>query len=78
MPDKREQERHYLRYYLQVDNRKTADEFGYLVNLTEDGVMIVSKNDVEVGQAFEFTLILPDGFQNGGTINFDAICGLVW
>ena len=76
MTEKRDQERHYLRYYMQVDHRKNNAEFGYLVNLTEDGVMIVTKNPVEVGHKFEFSLITPQGFDNGERIDFDAEC--VW
>lgn len=61
-------ERHQLPYFLQVFNRLTDKPVGYLGNVSEDGLMLISALPMMVGVDFELRLKipLPDG-------RFDAV-----
>ncbi len=59
MPTHRRIERHQLPYYLQVFNRYTGKPMGYLGNVCEDGLMLISQLPLLVKAEFELQLKLP-------------------
>ncbi|MDB5984076.1 MAG: type pilus assembly PilZ [Pseudomonas sp.] len=52
-------ERHQLPYYLQVFNRYTDRSMGYLGNVSEHGLMLISELPILVGADFELRLKIP-------------------
>jgi hypothetical protein len=59
-PDRRRIERHHLPYYLQVYNRITDRLLGYVVNISPQGMMLVSKNRLLTHAMFALEFRLPD------------------
>lgn len=52
-------ERHQLPYFLKVFNRFTDKPMGYLGNVCEDGLMLISQLPLLVDANFELRLKLP-------------------
>lgn len=69
-------ERHQLPYFLRVFNSVTDKPIGFLGNLSEDGLMLISQLPMMVGVDFQLRLKIPasDGCQQ--VIDFTACC--VW
>ena len=70
----RQIERHQLPLYLTVYNRYTDQLLGYLGNVSEAGLMVISELPILVGPDFELQLRIPlpgDGWQ---FINLTASC----
>ncbi|MCF5468757.1 PilZ domain-containing protein [Pseudomonas syringae] len=66
-------ERHQLHDYLQVFNFHTGKPVGYLGNVSEDGLMLISHMPVLVGARFDLVLRMP--FANGAeVIDVNALC----
>lgn len=67
-------ERHQLPYFLKVFNRLTDQPIGYLGNVSEDGLMLISQLPLLVGPDFELQIRLPgiNGAQH--LINLTASC----
>ncbi|KIH82016.1 hypothetical protein UCMB321_4321 [Pseudomonas batumici] len=59
MPTDRRIERHQLPYFLQVFNRHTDKPIGYLGNVCEEGLMLISQLPLLVKAEFELQLKLP-------------------
>lgn len=59
-------ERHQLPYYLKVFNGHTGQPMGYLGNVSENGLMLISQLPMLVGADFELLLKIPgkDGSQD--------------
>ncbi|MDD2047963.1 PilZ domain-containing protein [Pseudomonas putida] len=74
MFDERRIERHQLPYFLKVFNRHTDQPIGYLGNVSEDGLMLISQLPMLVGPDFELQLKVVS--RNGGMhlINLTASC----
>ena len=53
-------ERHQLPYFLKVFNSITGKPIGYLGNVSEDGLMLISQLPMLVDANFELRLKLPD------------------
>lgn len=52
-------ERHQLPYFLRVFNRFTDKPIGYLGNVSEEGLMLISPLPLLVGATFELRLKIP-------------------
>ncbi|MEE1869527.1 MULTISPECIES: PilZ domain-containing protein [Pseudomonas] len=74
MFDERRIERHQLPYFLKVFNRFTDQPIGYLGNVSEDGLMLISQLPMLVGPDFELQLKVIG--RSGGVhlINLTASC----
>lgn len=73
MLEKRKLQRRHLIYYLRVFDRNTINLIGHLVDITSEGIMIISETPIEVGKSFQMRMILPKEFFGKEQINFDAI-----
>lgn len=74
MQTERHIERHQLPFYLTVFNRVTDQAIGYLGNVSDDGLMLISLLPVLVGPVYELQFKVPlpaGGFQ---FINMSASC----
>lgn len=69
-------ERHQLPYYLKVFNRYTDQPIGYLGNVSEDGLMIISDLPMLVGPDFDLQLKLPA--REGGPQLIDLTATCLW
>ena len=74
--DKRRKKRRHLIYYLQVFDQKTKQLIGHLVDITHEGIMIVSEQPIEVNKTFQIQMVLPAEIQEKEVIYFEAIS--VW
>lgn len=67
-------ERHLLPYFLKVFNRFTGQPLGYLGNVSEDGLMLISDLPLLVGPDFELQLKVPGHAGALHLINLTASC----
>jgi len=73
MLEKRKFQRRHLIYYLRVFDRDTVNLLGHLVDITSEGVMVISENPIEVGKIFHMRMILPKEIIGKEQISFDAV-----
>ncbi|MGH8437943.1 MAG: PilZ domain-containing protein [Pseudomonas sp.] len=74
MFDERRIERHQLPYFLKVFNRHTDQPIGYLGNVSEDGLMLISQLPMLVGPDFELQLKVVGRSGGMHLINLTASC----
>ena len=67
-------ERHQLPYFLRVYNSVTDKPIGFLGNVSEDGLMLISQLPMMIGAEFHLRLKIPasDGCQQ--VIDLNACC----
>jgi hypothetical protein len=73
MSDRRTLHRRHLIYYLKVFDRTTDELLGHLVDITEEGLMLVSENCLESGKVFKLKMSLPREIEDKEEIEFDAM-----
>lgn len=71
--EKRVIKRHHLRYYLSVYNRKTGKPIGYIVNISTEGMRLVSHIPLLTHSVFQFRIKLPREIEGARNIDFDAL-----
>ncbi len=64
--------RRHLIYYLEVFNDETDELLGYIVDLTVNGLKMVSREEIKPKQDFRLRLILPEEYCKAGQVVFDA------
>lgn len=67
-------ERHQLTFFLKVFNRFTDKPLGYLGNLSDGGLMLISQLPMLVGANFELRLKLPGTDGSPQCIDLTARC----
>ncbi len=72
MSDRRTLHRRHLIYYLKVLDRETEELLGHLVDITEEGLMIVSENCLKEGKLMKMKMLLPREIEEKEQIEFDA------
>lgn len=72
MPDRRKVKRRHLIYYLRVFDRATGRQLGHLVDLTPDGMMMMSERPVRVGRTIGLKMVLPGEAAREQVLEFDA------
>lgn len=72
MTERRKFKRRYLMYYSRVFNLKTGQVLGYLVDLTPEGIMILSEEPIEIGQIYRLRMDLPEGLTAKTSLDFAA------
>ncbi len=76
MSNQRKIERHQLPYYLKVFNRYTDKPLGYIGNLSEDGLMLISPYPMLRNARFEMRLKVPT--QDGQVRHIDLSATCQW
>ncbi len=71
--EKRVIKRHHLSYYLKVYNRKTGKPLGYIVNISTEGLRLVSRVPLLTHTVFQFRVKLPREIEGERNIDFDAL-----
>lgn len=67
-------QRHQLSGFLKVFNRLTDKPIGYLGNVSEDGLMLISQLPMMVDVAFELRLKIPMADGDFQAIDLKAMC----
>ncbi|MCJ7624575.1 MAG: PilZ domain-containing protein [Anaerolineaceae bacterium] len=57
--DKRKLKRRHLIYYLRIFDNSSGELLGHLVDVTSEGLMMISENSIENGKDFELRMVLP-------------------
>jgi hypothetical protein len=72
MFEKRRLKRRHLIYYLRLFDRKTQQIIGHLVDITTDGIMVISENMIHENEIFELNMALPTDVVGKKDLNFMA------
>jgi Tfp pilus assembly protein PilZ len=72
MEERRRLHRRHILFYSRVFDRKTGVFLGYLGNMNEGGLMIISENPIEVGENFLLRIDLPEDIFSTTVLNFEA------
>ena len=72
MAEQRKHDRKYLIYYLRVFDRNTEELLGNLVDITTEGLMLISESPIETDMIFELKMDLPEEIRGSRQIVFDA------
>ncbi len=72
MEEKRRLKRRHLIFYLRVFNADTNELLGYLVDITPEGIMLMSEKKIENGQRFRLKMDLPAEYSDHEHIEFEA------
>ena len=57
--DKRKFKRRHLIYYLRVFDNSNGELVGHLVNITVEGIMLISETPIQIGKHYELRMVLP-------------------
>jgi len=71
--NKRHMKRRYLIYYLRVFDRESGELLGHLVDITEEGIMIMREKPLEVGKSFQLRLRWRNADGRLQVIDFDGV-----
>ena len=72
MPERRKLPRRHILFYSRVFDRQTGVFLGYLGDMHEEGMMLISENPLNVDQVFRLRIDLPDDAYSQPVLNFDA------
>jgi hypothetical protein len=72
MVERRRLHRRHILFYSRVFDRKTGMFLGYLGNMNESGMMIISEDPLEVEQVFMLRIDLPEDNYALPVLNFEA------
>ena len=70
--DKRQLKRIHLIYYLRIFDSNTGENIGHLVDITIQGLMMISEAPVPTGQEFSLKMQLPGTITGREEIEFSA------
>lgn len=77
MKERRKYSRIHLIHYLTIFDFETNKLIGNLVDITPEGIMMISENPIAPGEVRHFRMNLPDDFlEETRSIEFDALS--VW
>jgi hypothetical protein len=68
--------RRHLIYYLRVFEQESDRLVGNLVDITPEGIMLVSDAELDPGREYELRMDLPTDVYNNGRLLFKAVC--IW
>jgi hypothetical protein len=70
--EKRKTRRRHLIYYLRVFDRRDGKLIGHLVDLTHEGLMLMSEAPVPTGVEYQMRMDLPTDMFQRPTVEFDG------
>ena len=65
--------RRHLIYYLEVYDDETGELLGHLVDITTEGVKLVSKTFIEKDKTYRLRMQLPEGYFDETVLRFEAM-----
>ncbi len=72
MDNQRTVERKHLIYYLKVADRETKQAIGHAVNISNDGLMLISEEPIKTESIFQLQMFLPEEIQGSRYYEFTA------
>jgi hypothetical protein len=72
MNERRQLRRRHILFYSRVFDRKTGVFLGYLGNMHEAGLMLISETPLDVNQIFLLRIDLPEDIYSKSVLNFEA------
>lgn len=72
MKEKRKHKRVNLIYYLEIFDNTTDKHLGYLVDITPEGLMMISEEQMPSGEDLHLRMILPETAYGKKAISFNA------
>lgn len=72
MKEERTLKRRHLIYYLEVYNDTTGEQMGHLVDITTQGMKLISKQAIPLDTSFSFRMALPKGYFPDPVIHFNG------
>ena len=69
MSERRVNPRRHLKSYLQVLDSNTKNIVGHLVNINQNGAMMISENPISDDTSLRLRLILPEKFEGNDSID---------
>ncbi len=72
--NKRQLKRVHLIYYLRIFDRDNGENIGHLVDITTQGIMIISEQKIPAGKDFSLKMQLPATVIGREEIKFTAHC----
>jgi len=72
--EKRKLKRRHLIYYLRVFNNMNGELVGHMVDITEEGIMLISEQPVAPGSKIEMRMQLPFEVLEKNELLFSATC----
>jgi len=72
MPEKRKFNRIHLIHYLRLFDRKTGDLIGNLVDLTSEGLQLISETPIEPGRLLEIRMEFPEEVDGEREVQINA------
>jgi hypothetical protein len=72
MEERRRLHRRHILFYSRVFDRKTGVFLGYLGNMNEGGLMIISEEPIPVDETFLLRIDLPEDIYSTTVLNFEA------
>ena len=70
--EKRETRRRHLIYYPRVIDRSCSTELGHLVDLTHDGIMLMSREPLALDEVYDLRVVLPEALGDQTELEFRA------
>ncbi|HSR37239.1 MAG TPA: PilZ domain-containing protein [Desulfurivibrionaceae bacterium] len=65
-------QRRHLIYYLEIHDDVTGKLLGHLVDITTEGIKLVSKEPIERGKTFRLRMQLPEDYFDEKMLRFEA------
>lgn len=72
MDDKRTLKRRHLIYYLKVFERDAGRLLGFLVDITPQGIMVMSETPIETERLFHLRILIQSSLHKKEYMHFDA------
>jgi hypothetical protein len=70
--EKRKLKRRHLIYYLRVFDKNNDQLIGHLIDITTEGVMLISEKPIKPNSDFQARMVLPTGIEGHKPVLFDA------
>lgn len=74
MNDRRKHERQHLAFFTRIYDRETGQMLGNLANLTNDGIMLIADEPVEINRLYKIHMELDEAILKKDHLNFEARC----
>jgi hypothetical protein len=76
MENKRRLKRRHLIYYLRVFDLSNGQLVGHLVDITKEGIMLISEQPLTMDRIYHFRMVLPSEILNKSELTFTS--QVVW
>jgi len=72
--DRRKLKRRHVIFYSRVFNRNTGALLGHLMDITVEGLMLISETPIETGILYHLRMDLPEDVMAKAFLRFDVHC----